>query len=341
MKWITASVFAIVSGISLAPVGFLTVGLSPKGTPAQIGAANSPRQSKVDALSEARAIKVSMEDHQSKLSFARQAIVDATKQNRPMLDQILVATELENLAAMRPMVADLRSLCRSILAQKAGLRENVQALRKDLTMATPAFQKAGEAFRTYAASEPFDDIKEDYLLVARTWDQLAAQVTKDQSKLQEEAQDAADFLAYLESTDRFLERLDQHLASVPTFGGMQGFNQQLRELQDYVTRFQALRQDLRGVHDRLHAGDSNASSKEGAPKLYRYDVTPSADGKLAVKLPAAKSVQAGQRLAMFRKNCALAGWVTIDSVDDNSPLALAHSDVKVAEGDFVALRGSE
>jgi hypothetical protein len=305
---------------------------------------NSHTVKVVSELAAAEALTTSIEAHTAELRAANSGMSVAAEARSPILRQVVAAVELENLAALHPVVAELRQMSRTLLANKDGLAASIRALKSDYKAAPAVFQAAAESYRGYAESETYEDLKKDYASLAVSWERLAVVVAEHESKLSSDTKDVEEVLDYLSRCDLFLMRLDEHLASFPRLQDGGAWKQQLGELQEYVRRFEQLRGSLRGVNGRLHAKEQPGQAVTNAvtvepevKKLFQYTIERTTEGRVRISLPHAGALLFGERVAIFRSNHALAGWTTVEEIEDRLPVAWAKTDLELRAGDYVAL----
>jgi hypothetical protein len=211
------------------------------------------RVSPADApLKEAKKVAVLIERQQAAFATGSSAMAEAGAKSTPILLEVIKsATETEKLKGLRPAISELRTLNAMILQRRDSLQRSYLVLRESLSTAPAAFQKAGQTFRQYAAAEEFDGHRADYIVLAEIWERLAALSVARQGEVDANATEINDFLRYVESTDRYLQRLELHLDAVPDLAGAASWKADLVALQEYINRYEALRANLRNVHRRL------------------------------------------------------------------------------------------
>lgn len=172
--------------------------------------------------------------------------------------------------SLHKQVHSLRTLAAEILDREEQILRSLASLDSAVAAAPASYRDVAALFRECAAAERFADIREDYLLLAGTWDRLAETTQEQSASIAAEQAEVKEFLEYVRSSARLLERLDTHL-SVYSAEAVAEREQYLARVKAYVAGFESLRKHLGAFHAKLDAVPSEAaaaepqSSEESAP----------------------------------------------------------------------------
>jgi hypothetical protein len=168
----------------------------------------------------------------------------------PVLDNEFQTATIDKL---RSSVHDLRRMAEELLAAYAQASRSIRLLRFSYQTAPDQFRQAGARFRRWAERTPYPAIKADYILVAESWEELAAIAQGQRSALGESDKELSEVLAYIEEELLFLRRfgdsLDDYPIDLRSASDRENF---LRKLQQYVKKYEEMRTELRAFHKKVH-----------------------------------------------------------------------------------------
>ncbi len=194
-------------------------------------------------------MEVSLEQLFSKLDSAIEAIQPGD----------LVGERLA-IAQLRKIIPLLRQQASTIIEAHEAYREAATHYGEQLDQARPIIYEAVEAFQNYAASEPYEDLQEQYRLVAESFVAInnKYQLLKEQIAPSITAVTAN--LDYTVRTALFLERLEQFLVVMPR--DSPNLERFLNNLARYVKSFETLRTQLK----KFHKATTDSLTPPGNPK---------------------------------------------------------------------------
>jgi DNA repair exonuclease SbcCD ATPase subunit len=152
---------------------------------------------------------------------------------------------------LRPAVHHMHTASQQLLDNQAAYVANLRALHEAVTKASEIYRTASKVFDQYADEETFVEIKQDYHTLAETWRLMADSMEHRDVSVVEEGKEIVAFRSHLEHTSLFLERLDQHLASVPEMPSAEERASHVEQIRRYIEGFESLRQSLRAFHMKL------------------------------------------------------------------------------------------
>lgn len=245
------------------------------------------------------------------------------------------------LKAFKPLVSELRQLSNSLSEKEAKYVEALRSYRSKIQSAPQIYRTAGKMFREYAAEEPIEDFKRDYILLAETWEGCA-EYEEARVKLlaPNTTSEIQAFQQYLARSAILLERLESHIDSLPDFGDDDQRAVYIAQLQRYVRGFEELRRLFRTFHEKLRSG-SGAKSPAAAAKarLMGTDTfvgcpIKTDDGHWGgFRERSGFSPRKGDVLTLCRNGAAV-GKVTVHSIDRGVVVVLSKPGEVMTTGDY-------
>jgi hypothetical protein len=165
-----------------------------------------------------------------------------------------LAAEAGAVTALKAFVVHLLKVGRTILEAYDRAAKVATALREELYAAPEAFQAAAAKCRSYAQSAQHADIREDYTLLAQTWERKAALARRRADSMGELFD--KDMHAYIVEANLFLERLLGMLDAL-NFDELAEYDRFQQRIKQYIEKFEYLRKSFRAVHAKA-LGDGQA-----------------------------------------------------------------------------------
>jgi hypothetical protein len=177
---------------------------------------------------------------------------------------------------IREVAAKLHGMGLRILAFHKDYEASNKAVLAAYAQAPASFRGAGVTFRRFAAEEPYEEIKADYLRLAGICDALAGRYEKRALALPDEAKEVRETMKFVERTVVYLERHDVLAAAFPDLSAGADRDRFLDVLKKYVEGYKGLRGNLNKFHEKLKeqamdprlrpaGGDAVASGRPKAP----------------------------------------------------------------------------
>ncbi len=162
------------------------------------------------------------------------------------------------ISEMKSYVGRLLKHGQAIVESYDRMEKTASALRDELKDAPEAFRNAAAKCRSYADSAVHSDIKEDYLLLAATWEGKAGLAQKRSDAMG----DLFDrkMRDYIGEANLFLERLLGMLDTL-SFQEASEYDRFQTRIQQYIEKFEHLRKSFRAWHDKS-LGEAEAFSPE-------------------------------------------------------------------------------
>jgi hypothetical protein len=196
-------------------------------------------------------------------AYAAAEAIKGTEAKQEKLEADLIRDLDTFLAAAGPLTPELEKLTvektRAVAAGLHAMGKRLVAFHKDYeasnktvaaayAQAPPAFRAAGVTFRKFAAEEPYEEIKHDYVRLAEICDTLATRYEKRVAALPDEAKEIRETMKFVERTVLYLERHDALAASFPDLSVGADREKFLDTLKKYIDGYK----DLRGSMDKFH-----------------------------------------------------------------------------------------
>jgi len=188
------------------------------------------------------------------------------------LDSAIQAIQPDDLVGERLAIAELRKIIPLLRQEASAIIEAHEAFRKaamrygeELELARPIIYQAVEAFQNYAASEPYEDLQEQYRLVAESFVAINSKYQQLKEQVAPSITAVTANLDYTVRTALFLERLEQFLVVMPS--DSPNLERFLKSLARYVKSFETLRIQLKKFHKATAGGLAPSENpKEKAPE---------------------------------------------------------------------------
>jgi hypothetical protein len=242
------------------------------------------------------------------------------------------------LAALRAYVLKLLESGREVVTLHEKWSGASASLADSLRKAGPYYREAARVYRGKADAAKFEAVREQYLIIADTWDGLAGQAERRAEKLGLD-RDRSDLLPFLKENNEFLESLLDTLDALPKAppdGGAQ-YERLLEAMRKHVERFEEFRKNLKLFRDKVAAGSFSpavralaarerqreAAEKERAEVAQfvarqGFDIRNVSDGWASLDAPRGAGVVLGQTLTYYRLTDRVrpAGSVKVVSAHD-------------------------
>lgn len=205
------------------------------------------------ALKDAAAVKQEIAQKEREISRLQLAMISRIESSVAKIDSEKFDGVDNVVKCLRPLVHQLNVTSKQLLANQEMYFESLRGLHKAVRDSPVAYRAAAEAFDSYAAEEPYEEIKKDYAALADSWRMIADEMEKRAKAIQGQGRDAVEFKKHLERTSLFLERLETHLASFPELSSLSPSDDNQAALLRYIQGFEALRSSLRTFHEKLKA----------------------------------------------------------------------------------------
>lgn len=214
-----------------------------------------------------KAVEAKQDKSEAELIRDLDAFLDGMGKLSPALEKVTAEK-------VREVAAKLHGMGLRILAFHKEYEASNKAVLAAYSQAPAAFRGAGVSYRRFAAEEPYEEIKADYLRLAEICDALAARYEKRAVGLPDEAKEMRETMKFVERTVIYLERHDVLAAAFPDLSAGADRDQFLDVLKKYVEGYKGLRGNLNKFHEKLkdqamdprlrQAGDAVASAR---PKI--------------------------------------------------------------------------
>lgn len=188
------------------------------------------------------------------------------------LDAAILSIQPEDLVGERLAIAELRELvpklraeAESIITAHHAYQQAATDYGQQISEARPIVYEAATAFHEFAADEPYEDLQEQYRLVAESFLAINTKYEHLQSQVAPSLQAVSENLDYTLQTALFLQRLEEFLVVMPKDSPR--LEQFLSNLAAYVQHFERLRGQLRSFHRKTIEGlDEVSPPQQQAPQ---------------------------------------------------------------------------
>jgi len=201
----------------------------------------------------ARLYKERIESQEREIAQNEEAAFNAIQEAIAKLPTGSLQAQQQTLAGFRQATVILGNLARQLLDRREQLLTDIGALNQVTKAAAPAFRETSKLFEQYAKEEPYEEIKKDYVTLAQAWSAMADLMEKRADRFAGENKEITETIQYLERTAIFLERLQQHLDSIPNLDALQDREQYLEQLRRYIRAFEQFRDLFRRFNEALRS----------------------------------------------------------------------------------------
>ncbi len=234
---------------------------------------DKPLGDEISSLRESRQVEKDIVEREAKVAEQQKQLLAALEGAVENYDPKQFETIDSVVQNMRPAVRQLHTVATQLINHQDGYAADLLSLREAVDRAPDVYRNASKVFKDYAEHEAFAEIKDDYKNLSEIWRLMAEEIERRGEAVKAEEKQLADFKKYLEHTNRFLERLDQHLASLPQTTSDAERALHVAHMRRYVEGFESLRKSLHAFHDKLaavpaaNAGGNHAGQTVDATKL--------------------------------------------------------------------------
>ncbi len=180
------------------------------------------------------------------------------------LNSAINAIQPEDFVGERLAIAELRKIVPKMRREALAIIEAHEAYQSaakqygaELDRALPTVYEVAKTFKKFAASEPYQDLQVQYVLIAESFEAIAAKYRQKKKQVGPSITAVSSNLAYTKRTALFLERLEKFLVVMPS--DSPDAERFLKSLAKYVQSFETLRGQLTQFHRATVGGSSPGS----------------------------------------------------------------------------------
>jgi hypothetical protein len=212
-----------------------------------------------NALALSRGMKSNIEQKEQEIVQNELAIFQAIDQAMEKLQGNNLEAQQETLEGFHRMCGILSALAHKLLANRSKIITDADQLNQLNMAAVPIFRKTAVLFQDYSREEPFDEIKQDYLVLADAWNALADLMEKRATRFTEENKELVEAIHFVERTALFLDRFKKHLDSLPNLQEFSDREHYLEQMRHYIKGFERFREQFRKFDTTLRSQAITAS----------------------------------------------------------------------------------
>ncbi len=297
------------------------VGGGPGG---DAGGNGGPGRAQDPRLAHARRVKEHVERRERALALLQAELVHGIE----CLASGPLAQERLAWGGLRGLVAQHRALAKGVVEGHGRYVGAARALKGAMEEAAPRFREAGEVFARYAAEEPSEGPRRDYLALAGSWREVAGSLERRAVELGAEPTEAARVLEQVERAAVFLERYEGHLESHPHSDTAAERQRYLGQMRGHLRGFEELWRLVRKSH-------TNLKSQALDPELRQHPVAPVGPYAGAIQASLGGGFSLRQRLPLERPVGGQVGVVEVVSSRGDLLVVRVVAGGPLLAGDFV------
>lgn len=142
-------------------------------------------------------------------------------------------------------IAQLRANAAKFQVTKLDTLRVCEATAKAWEDAVAIYEQGAADFEKESTQEPYAQLKDEYLVLAKTWRDWSSKAAAHASKLREENKQLEDFFPFAARVEILLGHFDRHLSSLPPFPNDTEREAAIGRVKDFIRQFEGLRQDIR------------------------------------------------------------------------------------------------
>lgn len=178
------------------------------------------------------------------------------------IDGTTLSGEAQTLISARQVISLLKSQAENIQAAHHSFLTSADAYSGDLTTAKKTLADNASKFESFAAAEPYTDLRDQYHVMAKAFTALAKRIGDRQELLSHEIRLVDENLAYVNRTQVLLARVDEALAQIPDLSGTEVQNF-LSDVRSYSKHFEKFKDHMQRLKNTLSA----QMKSEAAPQM--------------------------------------------------------------------------
>jgi hypothetical protein len=174
-----------------------------------------------------------------------------------------IGAEDKVLAAFRDSVKKMLDDGRTLVTLYESWTKASASLTDSMKKAPGYYREAAKLYREYAADARFAETKEQYTLVADTWEALARKAEKRVKDLDLESKPDG-LVEYLKENNVFLDRFLETLQALPktTGGNTAEYKQLVEKLRKHAEKFDGLKKNLKQFRDKVGGSAFNPAVRD-------------------------------------------------------------------------------
>jgi len=235
-------------------------------------AADNPPQAKPDALEIATKLLNAIKQAERENVKNEEAVFQVLDQQLSKLDADNLKSIQDSLDGFREEVKILLRLAKELLSNRDKIIMDAEKLNKLNHEAIAVYRNAAAMFEEKAKEEPFSNLKEDHLLLARDWRALANMMEKRIDAMASDTKSLSEGVYYIERTELFLELLLRHLSIYPNLKDLAERDQYREQMRHYINVFERFREQIRKFDGTLRSDAISAELRPAGSGPHPADV---------------------------------------------------------------------
>jgi hypothetical protein len=192
-----------------------------------------------------------VEEQDKKVVAAQKILLAELEAAISRIDGKTLRGEIATVDALRKVARELTSEAWRVTRIQSNYLSEMKDYVADLEPTSKALLAHSQAFNKFAEQEKYDDLKEQYRLLAKVFEKLSERMIQRRATLLQEKELVDENYSYVYQTHELLTRLARALESVPDLTAGSSVEEWLNDLEQYIQHFEKMKQLIGNFHDAL------------------------------------------------------------------------------------------